>query len=393
MINQNTMDLLDAYGFGADIDAFESYVMQVQDAAGQGAPMVTDAQYDDYIHLLKELKPESVALNRNWEKDDVELDDNDAYLKSYGMKSIRTIQDLSELEYFKQFMTDEEIEFCISSKINGYGVRAVYRNGVLVSGSTRGRYKKGRDITRHLRAVLPDNIPELSDVDMAEIRGELYVSYDNFEKIRNVVKTPLSAVTSLSRESATDDDIKMLSFRAYQILTDELEFDTLYSKFEFLQKCGFKCPYCIKATGINAGNFDDFIESVIEHFTQIVEAGKMEYDNDGIVVAINDINKFNGLGTEGNTMLGNFALKVGHWESNIYSSVIESIEWCYGKRYITPKAIIHGVITRNGAEVKNVPLYNVGVMEENGYYPGNQVYFKFGGETGVTTVRPDGSPV
>lgn len=391
MINQNTMDLLEAYGFGADIDAFESYVIELQNAAGSGNPAVTDAQYDDYIYLLKQLKPESVALTRNWEVADNEYSQDDEYLARYGMKSIRTIQDLNDLKYFKDFMTSREIAFCASSKINGHGVRAVYRNGVLSSGSTRGRYKKGRDITRHLKAVLPDNIPQLKDVEMAEIRGELYVSFENFEILKGTVKTPLSAVTSLSRDSATDADISKLSFCAYQILTDELMFDTLYDKFQFLINCGFQTPYAVQATGITKDNFDEFIQQILKMFESKVST--FPYDSDGIVVAIDDIEDFNNLGSEGNTMLGNFALKVGHWESNIYSSIIEEIEWCYGKRYITPKAHIQGVITRNGAEVKTVPLYNVGVMQENQYYPGREVFFKFGGETGVLCVKPDGSPV
>ena len=92
-------------------------------------------------------------------------------------------------------------------------------------------------------------------------------------------------------------------------------------------------------------------------------------------------------------MLGNFALKMGRWESNIYSSTIESIEWCYGKRYITPKAHVAGVFTRNGSEVRTVPLYNVGVMQEYKYYPGNTVYFRYGGETGVSLTDASGNLV
>ena len=72
------------------------------------------------------------------------------------------------------------------------------------------------------------------------------------------------------------------------------------------------------------------------------------------------------------------------WESNVYESTILDIEWTYGKSYITPKAIIEPVVTANGAEVTNVPLYNVGVMERYELVPGETIYFRFGGETGVS---------
>lgn len=386
--------MLEAYGFGSDIDAFETYVMELQDAAGSGNPLVTDAQYDDYISLLKQVKPESEALSRNWEAADNELDNYDLYLQRYGMKSIRTIMDLSELEYFKKIaFNNGNINLMASSKINGYGVRLVYKYGRLISASTRGRYKKGRDITRHMKIVAPELIDDLVEVPLAEIRGELYVDLNTFESIRHIVKTPLSAVTSLSRESATESDIKMLSFRAYQIFSDDLEFENLSDKFMFLTSCGFNTPFGMTINDISYDEFDEAIDGIIEAFTQKVESGAIDYDNDGIVVAINNVEEFNSLGNEGNTMLGNFALKVGHWEQNVYSARIVSVEWCYGKRYITPKAIVDGVITRNGAKVTNVPLYNLGVMQDNSYYPGHDVYFKFGGETGVTLTRPDGTPV
>ena len=393
MINKNTLDMLEAYGFGADVDSFESYVIRLIEAAASGSPEVTDAQYDDYVHLLKELKPESEVFKRNWESEDIELDDTDIMLKKYGMKSIRTIQDMKELQYFVELMGDDEYTMCASSKINGHGVRAVYNDGVLISGSTRGRYKKGRDITRHLKQVLPDNIPDLEGTGLVEIRGELYVSWDNFEKVRNTLKTPLSSVTSLSRESATEQDISLLSFAAYNIFGDNIELPTLFDKFQFLGQCGFETPFCAKVSGINKDNFWDFIKNVLAYFEKHVKETGDPYDSDGIVVAIDSIEDFYNLGDEGNTMLGNFALKIGHWESNVYSSTIEDIIWCYGKRYITPKAVVTGVITRNGSEVTTVPLYNIGVMQDNGYYPGETVYFRYGGETGVQCVRPDGTPV
>ena len=51
---------------------------------------------------------------------------------------------------------------------------------------------------------------------------------------------------------------------------------------------------------------------------------------------------------------------------------------------MTPKAIVKPVVTANGSSVTTVPLYNIGVMERYGYVPGATIYFRYGGETGVT---------
>ena len=46
-----------------------------------------------------------------------------------------------------------------------------------------------------------------------------------------------------------------------------------------------------------------------------------------------------------------------------------------------------------GATITTVPLYNVGVMERYGYTVGEEVFFKFGGETGVTLCDANGESV
>ena len=74
------MEQLEKLGFGSDIDALESYVEKLQDAAGLGNPLVDDSTYDAHYKLLKELKPSSIVLNRNWEVDDNELNQYDEIL-------------------------------------------------------------------------------------------------------------------------------------------------------------------------------------------------------------------------------------------------------------------------------------------------------------------------
>ena len=72
MINKSILDDLDRLGFGADVDAFESYIESLQEAASLGKAMVTDTMYDYYIRILKELKPDSQLLHRNWEMEEYE---------------------------------------------------------------------------------------------------------------------------------------------------------------------------------------------------------------------------------------------------------------------------------------------------------------------------------
>lgn len=390
MVNKNTMIELEKLGFGADVDALESYIATLQDAAGMGNPLVDDAAYDAYVRLLKQLKPTSSVLNRNWEVEDNDLGEYDTVLEKYGMCSITTLTSFEELYKFKSTIANigHPIELIATIKENGHGVRAVYTYGNLKTGSTRGRYKKGRDITRHLKAVLPNRVEAWAKIPIVEIRGEMLVSIENFENhLKGELKTPLSSVTSLIRDSATDEELKLLDMVCYKVISGDgsLEFETLWDELAHLKENGFAIPEVAKVGGIDEENLEEMVGKILECFESAMDSGKIKYSCDGIVFAINDNNTFYSTGKTGNSWNGNFALKMGrYWESNVYSAIIEEVQWLPGKSYITPKAIVKPVKTVTGAEVTNVPLYNIGVMERYHYVPGETIYFRFGGETGVT---------
>lgn len=401
MVNQNTLDRLTELGFEADADGLEMYIAKLQDAAGMGDPLVPDSLYDEYTRLLRQLKPNSEVLNRNWETDDYELDENlDSLLETYGMCSINTIQKMDELYKFKDTLDEigEPVELVFSIKENGHGVRAVYKFGELVSSTTRGRYKKGRDITKHAKIMLPNYVEQFAEIPLVEIRGEVLVKISVFEQyLANVCKTPLSSVTSLIRESATDEEIALLDMVCYKVLASEpekLNINSLEEEYSLLNECGFKTPQCAKLGNITSANLDIVVDKVISYFESKMDNGEIEYSCDGIVATLNSNELFYGSGRSGNAWNGNIALKMGkYWESNVYSAKIISIEFVPGKSYIVPKAIIEPTIASNGATVTTVPLYNIGVMERYKYIPGNEIYFRFGGEVGVLTCDRYGNSV
>lgn len=392
MVNNNTMELLNTLGFGADVDALETYCEKLQASASMVTPLVSDAVYDAHFRLLKQLKPESELLKRNWETDDNELEEYDDVLKQYGMCSITTITEYSELNKFKGVLDTlgEPVQLIASLKQNGHAGRAVYVNGKLYNGTTRGRYKKGRDITRHLKAILPNYVEAWENIPIVEVRGEILVSISNFEKhLKGTLKTPLSSVTSLIRDSATDSELKLLDMVCYKILSSDgsLEFKTLYDEFKTLSDCGFKIPQVRGVAGVTSENLNQAVDTVLKQFESLMDNGQVDYSCDGIVMAINDNDKFYNSGRSGNAWNGNFAIKMGkYWESNVYSAEIREVVFVPGKTYKTPKALIDPVITANGSSVGTVPLYNIGVMERYGYVPGETIYFRYGGETGVTLV-------
>ena len=108
------------------------------------------------------------------------------------------------------------------------------------------------------------------------------------------------------------------------------------------------------------------------------------------MLSIDDMGLLNSLGTDKTTRIGNVALKIGFWKQDMYSTIVDHIEWKDGRTKLTPVAVCTPTLTANGASVTNVPLYapiHILALEA---YPGNTIHFRFGGEAGVVPCFPDG---
>lgn len=376
-------------GYDNDVDKLETQVKLYQESASLGEPIVTDAVYDLHVSVLKVLKPSSELLKGNWETYEEELDEDgdDVLLKKVGMSSIRTVTGLSELWELRDRIGDNSVSVLASLKLNGHAARAVYRYGRFVKGTSRGRaeHSRGKDFTFHFQQILPQYIEQLKDVSIAEVRLEVLCSYDNFEKIRHYVKTPLSAVTSLTKPSATVQEAELLDGCAYRIISNELEFSSLEEEYEALIDMGFKVPEYRVVDGIDYYNFEQKVSGIVDFFDKFIDDNGYWCDTDGIVVCVNSAADYEILGTSGKNDVAKFALKMGkHWELNTYSSKILEIIVTPNKKHMVPKARIEPVVTRNMSTVEFVPLHNVGVMEKYGLVPGSEIYFRYGGETGVS---------
>lgn len=399
MINNTHLAELEALGCGSDIGKLEEMLSLYQDAMADGEPLVEDSVYDQCRRLLEILRPDSYVLHRNWEKDGEDSldEDLDIYLVSKGMKSIKTCTNNDEIsircEQYKKSERDY-IDFLLSTKLNGHAFRAVYKLGKLVEATTRGRTGKGQDILRHMRLILPVYVAEWEFSDITEVRGELLVKQSVYdEKFSELYASPLSTVTSLRRSSASDEEISNLSAVCYKLFQTDDPFESLEEELGHLKSVGFEIPY-IELHRIKVDNFVEELNKLIIDWGRRYQASELlDYNCDGIVVAVNNNDLFYSLGSDGNTFIGNLALKMGVWECNHYRSIIEKIEWTHGKKWLIPKAYIKPVKTVSGQTVYVVPLYNLGVVNKLNLGIGSEIHFRFGGETGVMLLTPDGKSV
>jgi len=78
-----------------------------------------------------------------------------------------------------------ECGYAVELKIDGAAVSLTYRDGVLVTGATRGNGTVGEDVTANVRTIreIPLRLHGTGHPPLIEIRGEVYFPFDAFEAL------------------------------------------------------------------------------------------------------------------------------------------------------------------------------------------------------------------
>ena len=395
---------VDLYGVSSlqedNIEALERYIQDCNEAMNSdGEPLVEDAIYDRLVQLLTIVRSNSPVLQELWSKDDEVVGSYNKLLEENPMVSILTVKSWED-EAIKQFIhrMPSTASYLASYKINGHGIRVVYKDGYLVEATTRGRSTNGRDITEHVKLILSEYHEELADYGLVEIRGELALKLSNLEKAREftpTLKSAFSAVSSLIKPSATEEEVQLLDFLAYGVYIDGFDFSSKEDVFNHLVGWGFTTTDFISLEEIDK-------EDLLENMKEVVRTLESGYEDfgyfcDGVVFEVSDGDVRSYLEGDGKYHNYNLALKVDSWSQDIYTGYIKNITWKRGKFKLNPVAVVvedlnsdEGVLTVQGNRVKNVPLYNPKNILVLGAYLGTPLSFKYGGEAGVVPCFPDG---
>lgn len=413
----NMLEMIDADGTNgfndSKIEELEAIILECNSKQKTDyTNRVADSIYDTLYDMLKQVHPSSHILSEIWE-DDGDITDYTDLLVKNPMYSIETAKsyDCKELQSWIGIMPVENESYFASFKINGHGIRIVYQDGYLVSATSRARASAGRDLTRQAIIMLGEYNENLAEYGLVELRGEACLKLCNLEKAREfnpAIKSAFSAVSSLIRPSATEEEVQLLDFLCYGFLSDGFSFTDREEEFQFIQELGYETPEFLVIESASRETLPEVIKSVVDSFEEAYE--DFGFYCDGIVLEINRRDLFADFGTEGNHNRGNIALKVGLWKQDQYAGFVQKILWTKGKSKLSPVALVAsesnkliedidgkivnyndlGVLTAQGNTVRRVPLYepkNILILDA---YAGNLIYFRYGGEAGVVPCFSDG---
>ncbi|MDU1307086.1 MAG: NAD-dependent DNA ligase LigA [Clostridium perfringens] len=360
--------------------AYEYYVL--------GNSSVTDKDYDKKYYELVDLEKETgykLPYSPTQRVGDVILPEFKKYTHKARLWSLDKAQTLEEIrewhnrnvKFLEEYnrTSDEELpplKYILTKKFDGLTINLSYdENGVLVTGATRGTGAIGEDVTAQVKTI--KSIPLKIDChDFLEIHGEAIMTTEAFEKYNSEAETPLKnlrngAAGALRNLNVAETAKRNLSAFFYDVGYKEgAPFKTYMEMLNFIKVKGFPMDdYIRECTTL------DEIQKEIDYIRDI--RFDLNYDIDGLVIAIDDIRTRDLLG---------YTVKFPKWaiaykfEAQEATTKLLDVEWNVGRSgRVSPTAILEPVELA-GVTVKRATLNNMDDIARKGVRLGAEVFVR-----------------
>lgn len=357
-------------------------------------PTVDDIEYDSKMRELERLEKEYPM----YQDPNTPTKQVGAFLKTelssitheVPMLSLANAFSYDELEEF-----DERISKVVSNytynvelKIDGIASSIHYEDGLLVLGATRGNGVVGENITNNVLKV--GKLPKvLTKKVNAEVRGEVYMSKEVFEslnKIRQEENQPLfanprnAAGGSLRQLDANITAQRKLEHFAYTLVNPKSHnINSQSDAMEYMRSLGFNInPHYRHCKNI---------QEVIKYIEEYKEKRKtLEYETDGIVIKVNEMNLYDTIG---------YTVKVPKWAiaykfpAEVVTTKLQDIIFTVGRTgIITPNAVLDPVYV-GGTMVSRATLNNEDFIISRDIRIGDYVKVRKAGEIIPEVVEVD----
>jgi len=364
-------------------------------------PVITDADYDALMRELKEIEdkyPETVTPDSPTQRIGAPPSEKFASVShSIPMLSLDDAFSQEEVLEFDQrakrlLQTDEEIEYTVEPKMDGLAVELVYENGMFVLGSTRGDGYTGEDVTANLRTIrsLPLRLIErhLSPPGRLEVRGEVFINKDAFKRLNKKrmedgeppFANPRNAAAGSLRQ--LDPNItagRPLNIFCYGIgIAEGCSFGTQWEVLSSLRKWGLRVnPMAEKQKGIRG--------AIHYHRRMNRKRKDLDYEIDGIVIKVNDLDLQKRLGAKAKSPRWALAYK---FEAAQAVTRITDIQLSVGRTgAVTPIALMEPVKV-GGVVVSRATLHNEDEIRRKDVRIGDWVIVRRAGDVIPEVVRP-----
>ena len=327
----------------------------------ESKPIISDAEYDRLKNEIIKLEKKYKYLKNNNSpnlqvgfKPSKSFEKHKHIVPMLSLSNAFNEEDLINFEkkIFNYLSKNIKFNYSVEPKIDGISASLTYINKKLTYGVSRGDGETGEVITENLKTIkdIPLEIKSHDFPNKIEIRGEVFIKKNDFFKIKDKFANPRNAASGSLRQKNPNETKKIpLNFIAYTFGYSQNNLHKYQSDFlNDLKKWGFK---------INKDN--KILNSINEliKFHKSFEAKRfdLDYDLDGLVYKVNNLNLQNRLGFTSNSPRWAIAHK---FSADSAKTKIINIEIQVGRTgALTPVAKVRPV-NIGGVVVSNATLHN-----------------------------------
>jgi DNA ligase (NAD+) len=369
-------------------------------------PSVEDITYDDWLRELEALEaahPELVSAASPTQRVGAPLAGRfPAVEHRRPMLSLGNARGADELDAWyrrarsvmeQEGMGSRQVRFVVEPKIDGLAIALIYEDGLFVSGATRGDGVVGEDVTANLRTIraipmrlrMPDGV---APPPVVEVRGEVYLPLAAFAELNasraeqglpTFANPRNSAAGSLRQLDPALTAGRPLSIWCYGIgYSEGLDLATHSASLAWLREAGLRVNPAIAVL--------DDVEAVKAECVRWQERrGEVDFDIDGAVVKIDEIDVQERLGAVGRAPRWAIAYKFP--PTTAVTTLLDIMVSVGRTGALVPFAVLEPVSV-GGATVRLSTLHNQEDVARKGLLIGDRVIVQRAGDVIPQVVGP-----
>lgn len=361
-------------------------------------PIISDEKYDELLFLLKEMEtknPQWVSPGSPSQRIGEALTEGfSSVAHKVPMLSLANTYSWEELQDFidrcEKNLRDVGA-FSAELKMDGTAVSLHYEEGVFVRAVTRGNGRKGDDVTANVRTIktLPLKLCGKEIPEYLEVRGEIYMPHQSFEKLNEQRQEAGELVWANPRNAAAGSlkllDPSTVAQRELQIVLYAIVEDSsqkIQSQYQVHER--------LKSWGLPTLQFVSLCKNIeeIKEFSEKVLAQREElpFDIDGVVIKLDSLRDQTILGATGKHPRWAVAYKFAAQRAD---TSIQEISVQVGRTgTLTPVAELKPVLLA-GSTISRATLHNEEEVQRKDIRVGDTVFIEKGGDVIPKVVEVD----
>ncbi len=357
----------------------------------QDRPEISDAEYDALVRELADLErrfPELITPDSPTQR--VAGRVGEAFRPVEHRVAMLSLESVTEPEAVRAW--EARVRRLIGAppggyvaepKVDGLGVALLYQRGRLVRGATRGDGRVGEDVTANLlavRAIPPRLRGALAGADELEVRGEVFMPREAFERLNRALEqrgeatfaNPRNAAAgSVRQKDARVTARRPLDFFAHHLShAGGLRFASHWQTLDALREAG------LPVNPRNARCPD--LEAVLAYVERLAaERDRLPYEADGVVVKVDDLDAQRRLGSTGHHPRWAVALKFAPRQA---TTTVQAIELQVGKTGILTPVARLAPVSVGGVTITRATLHNEDEIRRKDVRVGDTVLIERAGD-------------